>query len=98
MNAVFGSSVYLGLKVRSEFIWHNTYTGRRRNFHSKPTSNHGQVHISKSNILDYRRHFSCLPQTFYKILINHLTQNVRYYFMVISSVISGFSPIPEIHI
>ena len=76
MNAVFGSSVYLGWKVRSEFIWHNTYTGRRRKFYSKPTPNHGPVHISKSKISDYRRHFSCLPQTVSKILINHLTQNV----------------------
>ena len=41
---------------------------------------------------EYRRHYSCLPQTVSKILMNHLTQNVRYYFMVIGSVISGYSP------
>ena len=50
------------------------------------------MHISKSKIPDYRRHFSCLPQTVSKILINNLTQNVGYYLMVIGSVISGFSP------
>ena len=44
INAAFGSSGYFGTISRSKCIVHNTYTARRRNFHSNPTPIHGLVH------------------------------------------------------
>ena len=32
MNAAYGSSGSFGSRVRSKYIGHNTYTGRRSNF------------------------------------------------------------------
>ena len=37
MNAGYGSSISFGSIVRSKYIVHNTYTGRRSNFRSKTT-------------------------------------------------------------
>ena len=44
MNSEYGSSVSFGSRVRSKYIGHNTYTGRRSNFRSKPTPIHGPFH------------------------------------------------------
>ena len=44
MTAAYGSSGPFGSRVRSKYIGHNTYTGRRSNLRSKPTPIHGPVH------------------------------------------------------
>ena len=49
MNYAFGSSGSFGSRVRSKFVVNNTYTGRRRNYHSKPTQIHGPVNKSELN-------------------------------------------------
>ena len=92
MNAAYGSSGSFVLRARSKYIGHNTYTGRRRNFHSKPTPIHVPVHKSDSNYSYSIIHFSCLPQAVSKEPINNLSQIVSYVYMVIDPVINGFSP------
>ena len=49
MTATYGSSGSFGSRLRSESIGHNTYTGRRSNFLSKPTPIHVPVHKSGLN-------------------------------------------------
>ena len=44
MNSTFGSSVYLGSRVRFKCIGNDTYKVRRINIHSKPTPIHGTFH------------------------------------------------------
>ena len=44
MTGANGSSGSFGSRVSSKSIGYNTYTGRRGNFHSKPTSIHGPIH------------------------------------------------------
>ena len=44
MISAYGSSGPFGSRVRSKYIGHKTYTGRRSNFCSKPTPIHGPVH------------------------------------------------------
>ena len=40
MNYAYGSSGSFGSRVRSKYIRHYPYTGRRSNFRSKPTPIH----------------------------------------------------------
>ena len=49
MTSSYGSSGSFGSRVRSKYIGHNTYTGRRSNCRSKPTPIHGLVHKSDLN-------------------------------------------------
>ena len=44
MSSAYGSSGSFGSRVSSKYIGHNTYTGKRSNFCSKPTPIHGPVH------------------------------------------------------
>ena len=44
MNDTFGALGYFGSIVRSKFIVHNIFIGRRRNFRSKQTHIHGPIH------------------------------------------------------
>ena len=44
MIYVYGSSGLFGYRLRSKFVGQNTYTGRKSNFRSKPTSIHGPIH------------------------------------------------------
>ena len=62
MTSEYGSSGSFGSIVRSKYIGHNRYTGRRNNFRSKITPIHGPVHKSDLNYLYLRSHFSWLPQ------------------------------------
>ena len=62
MISAYGLSRLFGYRLRSESIGHNTYTGIRINFRSKPTPIHGPVHKSYLNYLYSRSHFSRLPQ------------------------------------
>ena len=70
---------------------HNTYTGRRSNFHLKPTPIHGPAHKYDLNYSHLRSHFSQLPQAVSKKLINHLYQKVSYAYTKIDPVNNGFS-------
>ena len=92
MTAVYGSSGSFGSRVRSKYIEHNTYTGRRSNLHSKPTPVHGQGYKSNLNYSYSRSHFIQLPQAVAKKLIYHLSQEVSYASNIIDPVINGFSP------
>ena len=62
MISSYGLSGSFGLRVRSKSIGHNTYTGIRRKFRSKPTQIHGPVHKSDLNYSYSRSHLSRLPQ------------------------------------
>ena len=58
INSLFGSSRLFGSRVRSKFIGNDTYTGRRRNFDSKPIAINGPAHKSELFFLYSRIHFS----------------------------------------
>ena len=60
--SAYGSSGLFGSIVRSKYIGHNTYTGRRSDFRSKPTPINGPVHKNDLNYSYSRIHFSRLPQ------------------------------------
>ena len=92
MAGAFVSYGYFGSRVRSKFIGHNKYTGKRRNLRSKPTPIHGPVHKSESDISYSRIHFSRLPQAGSKILINILSHKVSYASIMVYSVFYGFIP------
>ena len=62
MTDAYGSSVWFVSRVRSKNIVHNTYTGRRSNFCSKPAPINGPVHKYDLNYWYLRSHFSPLPQ------------------------------------
>ena len=44
MTSEYGLSGSFGSRVRSKYIGHITYTGRRINFRLKPTPIHGPIH------------------------------------------------------
>ena len=71
--SVYGLPGLFGSRVRSKYIGHNTYTGRRINFHSKLAPIHGPLHRSDLNYSYSNIHFSRLPQAVAKTLINHLS-------------------------
>ena len=62
LNPAYSSSGSFGSRVRSKYIGHNTYTGRRSNFHSKPTPIPVPVHKSDFNYVYLKSHFSRIPQ------------------------------------
>ena len=66
MVSSYGSSGSFGSRLRSKYIGHNTYTGRRINLRSKPTTIHGLVHKSDSNYSYSGSQFIRLPQAFNK--------------------------------
>ena len=92
MNAAYGSLGSFGSRVRSKYIGYNLYIGRRILKKSKPTPIHGQVYISDLNYSYSRSHFSRLPQTVAKGLINRFSHKVSYASMIIYPVINVFSP------
>ena len=62
MTTTYGLVVSFGSIVRSKYIVHNTYIGRRSNFRSKPAPIHGTVHKYYLNYSYSRIHFSWLLQ------------------------------------
>ena len=90
INAAYYLSVFYGSMVRSKSIGNNTYTGRRIDFRSKPTPIYW-IDISHYKISYSIIHFSRLPQTFSKGLINRLSQKFIYASMMIDPVINVFS-------
>ena len=77
MNSAYDSSGSFESRVRSIFVGHITYTGRRNNFRSKSTPIYGPVHKADLNHSYSRSHFSRLPQAFSKK--NYcLSQKVNY--------------------
>ena len=68
MTSENGSSGLFVSRVRSKYIWHNAYIGRRSNFRSKPAPIHGPVQKSYLNYSYSRSHFSRLPQAVAKNL------------------------------
>ena len=92
MTSAYNSSGSFGSRVRSKFIWHNTYTGRISKFRSKQTSIHGPVHKSDLNHLYSSSHFSRLPQAVAKKIMYRLSQKVSYSYKIIDPVINWFSP------
>ena len=92
ITTAYVASGSFGLIVRSKYIGQNTYTVRRNNFRSKPTTIHGPVHKSYSNYLYSRSHFSRLQQAVAKKIFYHLSQKVSYSSKIIDPVINGFSP------
>ena len=91
MNSAFGSSISFESRDRSKYIDHNTYTYIKSNFSSKLATINGPVHNSELKFSHSRRHFCQLPQTFYKIIINSLSQKVSYNSMIVDPAINGFS-------
>ena len=75
----------------SNFIFHDTYIGRRIKFRSKPTPFIGTVHKPESICSYFISQFSFLPQALYRRLNNNLSQKVSYVSMIIYPVIIGFS-------
>ena len=91
-TAAYGSSGSFGSRVRSTYIGHNTYSGRRSNFRSKPTPIHGPVHkydLGYSYSISY---FSRLPQAVAKRIIYCLSHTFSYASKIIDPVINLFSP------
>ena len=78
--------------MKSKYIVHNKYTGRRSNFRSKPTSIHGPDHKSDLNYIYSRSHFSWLTEAVAKELTNCLYQKVSYDSIIIDPVVNGISP------
>ena len=62
MTSEYSSSGSFESRVRSKSIGHNTYTGRRINFHSKQTPIHGPVNKAYLNYSYSRSRFIRLPQ------------------------------------
>ena len=62
MIFAYGSAGSFGSIIRSKYIGHNTYTGIRSNFRSKPTPIHGPFPKYDLNHSYSRSHFSRLPQ------------------------------------
>ena len=91
ITAVYGSSGSFGSRVRSKYIGHNTYTGRRSNICSKPAPIHGPLHKYDLNCLYLISHFSCLPQAISKQII-FFSKKVSYASKIIYPVINGFNP------
>ena len=91
MNYVYGSSGSFGSRVRYTSIGHNTYTGRRINFHSNPIPIHGTVYKYACNYSYSRSNFSQLSQAFFKELIKRLSQKFSYASKIIDPVINLFS-------
>ena len=58
MTGAFVSYGYFGSRVRSKFIGHDTFTGRRRNLNTKLTPIHRPVHKSELNFSYSRMHSS----------------------------------------
>ena len=90
MTAVYGSLGSLGSIVSSKFIRNNTYTGRRRNFHSKPTPINISCHRSDLNYSYPRSKFSRLPQAVSRNEFYCLSQKFSYAYNTIDPVINGF--------
>ena len=80
------------IKIKSKSIVRNTYTVRRINFRSKPTTINGPLHKSDLNFSYSRSHFSRLPYSVPKVLSNLLHQKFSYAYMMIDPVINRFSP------
>ena len=78
--------------MRSIYILHNKYTGRRSIFRSKPTSIHGPDHKSDLNYIYSRSHFSWLTEAVAKELTNSLYHKVSYDSIIIDQVVNRFSP------
>ena len=91
MNTAFDSSLSFGSRVRSKLIGNNKYTGRRTNFHSKPTQIHWATHIPELKISYSRKHFILLPQAVSTIHINHLLQKFSCSSVIIDLVMNGFT-------
>ena len=72
MISAYGSSGCFGSRVRYKYIIHNTYTGRKSNFRSKPTPIHGPVQKSDLNYSYQISLFSILPQAVAKKIIYRL--------------------------
>ena len=89
-NASFGSSGTFGSNFRSTCIDHNTYTGRSKNLHSKPTLIHGRVHKSGFNCLYTRIHFIFLPHSVSKRLINSLSQILALFILLFLTTTNSF--------
>ena len=88
MNDAYGLSVSFWSRVRSKYIGHNIYTGRRSNLLSKPTPIYGPnmvwiIHTQEVTSVGY--HNQLLK------LIYCLSQKVRYAFKIFDPVINGFS-------
>ena len=62
MNYAYGLSGSFGSIVRSKSIVHNTYTGIRSNFRSRPTPIHGPVHKSDLSYSYSTSNFITLPK------------------------------------
>ena len=95
MISTFGLSGFFGSRVRSNYIGHNTYTGRRSNLCSKTTPIHGPVYKSGLNYSYSRSHFSRFPQAVANKLINRLSQKFSYSFKIVDPGIDVFSPNDE---
>ena len=76
MTYSYGSSVSSGSILRSKYIGHNTYTGRRSNLCSKSAPIHGPVHKYDLNYSYSRSQFSSLPQAVAKKIMYSLSQKL----------------------
>ena len=95
MTSEYCSSGSFVSRVRSKSIGHNTYTGRRIDFRSKPTPIYGTVHKSDFNYSYSIICFSRLLQAVAKKLIYRLSQKSSYDSNIINPVIDGFIPNDE---
>ena len=74
------------MRVRSKYILHYIYTVVRSTFSSKSIPIHGPYNKSELNFSHSRSHFSCLPQAVSKVLINVLSPNFTYAYIMIDPV------------
>ena len=76
MTSEYGSSGSFESRVRSKYIGHNTYTGRRSNLHSKLTPIHVPIHKLYLSYSYSRSHFSRLPQAVDKKKIHYFLRKL----------------------
>ena len=77
MTDEYGSSGSFWSIVRSKYIGHNTYTGRRINLLSKPALIHVPAHTYDFNYSCSISHFSWLPQAVATKLLRKLVMLIR---------------------
>ena len=91
MNGAYGLSQSFVSRIKSKYIGHNTYAGRRSNFRSKPKPIDVPLNKSDFKYSYLRSRSNWLPKVFSQDLINCSSLKLSYAYMKIDPVINGFS-------
>ena len=92
MNGAYGLSQSFVSRIKSKYIGHNTYAGRRSNFRSKPKPIDVPLNKSDFKYSYLRSRSNWLPKVFSQDLINCSSLKLSYAYMKIDPVTNGFIP------